>query len=227
MPQFNRSFAHSLTASFIRRATRAGDHRTVGATLVAAMACVMVLVARPLPAQHTPVQATSPFVAPKEGSQFSFLVGQWEVVAKPIAKTLGQKIHGVQKLQGVWKAWRALDGWGIEDELRLTDASGNPRLLAHTIRFFDSGARKWSLSAIDVYKGVVSTSVAELRGNEIVASGQGKEADGIAYLSRGTFTKMTPQSFTYRFDRSYDNGKTWTEGVTTIEAKRVAATAPR
>ena len=100
-------------------------------------------------------------------------------------------------------------------------------MLTHTVRFFDSNARKWNLSAIDVYKGVVSTSAAELRGNRMVASGQGKEPDGIAYLSRGTFTKIAPQSFTYRLDRSYDNGKTWTEGVTTIEAKRVAATAPR
>lgn len=192
-----------------------------------AVATGLVFIAPSLQAQHSPAAATSPTVAPKEGAQFDFLIGQWEVVAKPIAKTLGQKIHGVQKLPGVWKAWRALDGWGIEDELRLTDASGNPRLLAHTVRFFDSNAHKWTLNAIDVYKSVITTSSAELKGKDMVASGQGKEAEGGAYLSRGMFTKITAQTFTYRLDRSYDNGKTWTEGVTTIEAKRVAATAPR
>ncbi len=206
MPQFNRSISQ----------------RTNIALVIASLAC-----ASSLAAQHAGAAAASPTVAPKEGAQFDFLIGQWEVVAKPLAKTLGQRIHGVQKLPGVWKAWRALDGWGIEDELRLTDASGNPRLLTHTIRYFDGNARKWNLSAIDVYKGIVSAAAAELKGKQMIVNSQGKEADGGAYLSRGSFTNITAQTFTYRLDRSYDSGKTWTEGFTTIEAKRTAATAPR
>ena len=180
-----------------------------------------------LGAQRGGAVAASPTIAPKEGSQFDFLIGQWEVVTKPLAKTLGQRIHGVQKLPGVWKAWRALDGWGIEDELRLTDASGNPRLLTHTVRFFDSNARKWNLSTIDVYQGIVTASSAELKGKAMIVSSQGRQADGGAYLSRGSFTNITAQTFMYRLDRSYDNGKSWTEGFTTIEAKRTAAMAPR
>ena len=206
MPQFNRRISQRTKIAFV----------------IASLAC-----APSLAAQHAGAAASSPTVAPKEGAQFDFLIGQWEVVAKPVAKTLGQRIHGVQKLPGVWKAWRALDGWGIEDELRLTDASGNPRLLTHTIRYFDSSARKWNLSAIDVYKGIVSASAAELKGKQMLVTGQGKEADGGAYLSRGTFTNITAQTFAYRLDRSYDGGKTWTEGLTTIDAKRTAATAPR
>ena len=180
-----------------------------------------------LGAQRSGAVAPSPTVAPKEGSQFDFLIGQWEVVTTPLAKTLGQKIHGVQKLPGVWKAWRALDGWGIEDELRLTDASGNPRLLTHTVRFFDSKARKWNLSTIDIYQGIVTASSAELKGKAMIVSSQGKEGDGGAYLSRGSFTNITAQTFMYRLDRSYDNGKSWTEGFATIEARRTAAMAPR
>jgi len=206
----------------MRQSNRSIAQRTKIALVIASLAC-----APSLASQHAGAAAASPTVAPKEGAQFDFLIGQWEVVAKPLAKTLGQKIHGVQKLPGVWKASRALDGWGIEDELRLTDASGNPRLLMHTIRYYDSNARKWNLSAIDVYKGIVSTSAAELKGKQMIASGQGKEADGGAYLSRGWFTNITAQTFTYRLDRSYDNGKTWTEGLTTIDAKRTAATATR
>lgn len=214
-------FHNKRTSSFL--VTRSRDARAVAAVVIGLLAIAPSLQAQ----QHAPSGATSPTVAPKEGAQFDFLIGQWEVVAKPLAKTLGQKIHGVQKLPGVWKAWRALDGWGIEDELRLTDPSGNPRLLAHTVRFYDSNVHKWALNAIDVYKAVTSASTAELKGKDMVSNGQGKEAEGGAYLSRASFTKITAQTFTYRLDRSYDNGKTWTEGVTTIEAKRVAATAPR
>ena len=206
----------------MRQFNRRVSQRTKCVLVIATLVCALSL-----GAQRSGAVAASPTVAPKEGSQFDFLIGQWEVVAKPLAKTLGQRIHGVQKLPGVWKAWRALDGWGIEDELRLTDASGNPRLLAHTIRFFDSNARKWNLSTTDVYQGIVTASSAELKGKAMIVSSQGKDADGGAYLSRGSFTNITAQTFMYRLDRSYDNGKSWTEGFTTIEAKRTAAMAPR
>jgi hypothetical protein len=178
-------------------------------------------------AQHPGSGAPPPVSPPKEGSQFDFLVGQWEVVAQPKAATLAQRLHGAPKLPGVWKAWRALDGWGVADELRLTDPSGNPRLLSHHVRYFDSAARRWSISTIDVYKGISSTSSAEWRDGEMIMSGKGTDEQGKGYLSRATFSKITASAFTYRIDRSFDGGRSWTEGVTRIEAKRVSATAPR
>lgn len=203
------------------RSSHAWSKRLAAAVLLAASTT------SPLTAQHAGSTAPSVPTAPREGAQFDFLVGQWDVVARPKATTLAQKIHGVPKLVGVWKGWRALDGWGIEDELRLTDASGNPLLLSHVVRYFDNGAHKWSLSSIDVYKGVVSTAAAEWRAETMIVSGNGTEVDGRKYLSRGTFSKVTQQGFSYRLDRSFDGGATWTEGVTQIEAKRIAAIAPR
>jgi len=173
-------------------------------------------------ATSAPVQA-----APKDAAQFDFLVGQWEVTAEPKATTLAQRVHGVQKISGTWKAWRAFDGWGIEDEIRLTDKAGNPRLLTHATRYYEANSRHWAIASIDVYKGVSGQSTAEMRNGELVVSGRGTDDDGKAYVSKATFTKITPSSFSYRLDRSFDAGKTWTEGVTLVQAKRVAATAPR
>ncbi len=195
--------------------------------MVRLMVAVAVLLPATARAQHSAAGSPSAPVAPREGTQFDFLVGQWEVIGQSQATTLGQRLHGVPKLPGTWKAWRALDGWGIEDELRLTDPSGNPVLLSHAVRYFDTTARRWSLSAIDVYKGVRSASAAEWRNGEMVVSGSGTDVEGKAFLSRSTFSRITPTSFTYRVDRSYDGGKKWTEGVTRIDAKRVAAAAPR
>ncbi|MEQ1689747.1 MAG: hypothetical protein ABMA00_00570 [Gemmatimonas sp.] len=195
-------------------------------SMQALTALMIVLLPSAMRAQHSAASAPS-VVAPREGAQFDFLVGQWELVGQPQATTLAQRLHGATKLPGTWKAWRALDGWGIEDELRLTDASGNPLLLSHSVRYFDSAARRWTISAVDVYKGVVSSALAEWKGGEMIVSGSGKDAEGKAYISRGTFSKITPTGFTYRLDRSYDGGKKWTEGVTRIDAKRVAASAPR
>ena len=165
--------------------------------------------------------------APAEAKQFAFLIGQFDLAVKPKAKGLGQQIHGVPKLVGTWKGWRALDGFGLDDDLRVTDEAGNPVLLSHSVRYFDGEQHRWVTSSIDVYKGVFSTSTAEMKDNAIVVTAHGTDGDGKVYASRARFFDITPTGFKYRTDRSYDEGKTWDEGILSIEAKRVAATAPR
>jgi len=164
--------------------------------------------------------------APREVSQFNFLIGQWDLDVKPAAVGLAQKIHGVPKLVGSWKAWRALDGFGLEDEMRITDASGNPILLSHAVRYYDANAKAWKASTIDVYRGVFSTSTAQMRGGEIVSSSSGTDAEGKAYLARGRYEDIKPDSFRFIQERSTDNGKSWSTNLT-IEAKRVSAAASR
>ncbi|MEO7963329.1 MAG: hypothetical protein ABIT38_05400 [Gemmatimonadaceae bacterium] len=209
----------------MRQTNRIAHYTRVAAV---GLSCSTLLAWAPIAlAQHPGGGAAPTPVAPKEGTQFDFLVGQWELVVKPQATTLAQRIHGVGKLPGTWKAWRALDGWGIEDELRITDPSGNPRLLLHAVRFFDASNRHWSIAGVDVYRSLATTSTAEWKNGEMVSTGQGTETDERAYISRATFSSITPTSFAYRLDRSFDGGKSWTEGVTRIEAKRVSASAAR
>ena len=165
--------------------------------------------------------------APREATQFDFLVGQWEVVAKPHVPGLAARIHGSPKLPGVWKAWRGLDGWGIEDQLRLTDSSGNPRLLSQTLRVWDPIAQCWNLSVLDVYRSKFTTSTAVWRDGEMHVTGGGTDTEGRAFRSRTRFHDIDADSFRMQQDRSYDDGRTWTEEFLVIEAKRVAAVAPR
>jgi hypothetical protein len=165
--------------------------------------------------------------APREATQFDFLVGQWEVIAKPHVSGLAARIHGSPKLPGVWKAWRGLDGWGIEDQLRLTDSSGNPRLLSLTLRVWDASAQCWSQSALDVYWSKFTTSTAVWRDGEMHVTGGGTDTEGRAFRSRTRFHDIEADSFRMQQDRSYDDGRTWEEEFLVIEAKRVAAVAPR
>jgi hypothetical protein len=178
-------------------------------------------------AQHSggaPGPATK---APREATQYDFLVGQWELTVTPKVSGLAARIHGVPKLHGSLRAWRALDGWGIEDEMRVVDQSGNPQALTHFVRIYDPAAKRWSIVAVDVYRQRLTQSTAQWDGTAMTSLGDGRDGEGRSYQTRTRISGITPTSFRYQQDRSYDSGKSWDEALLTIDARRVAASAQR
>lgn len=164
-------------------------------------------------------------VAPAAAKQFDFLVGEWDVVVRPKASGLAQRIHGAPRILGSWKAWRALDGWGIEDDLKLLDGSGNPTNLSHAVRVYDATAGHWSQTTLDVYRGRFTAATGEWRDGEMVVTGRGTDQEGKPYAARTRYYDITAAGFKFRQDRSYDDGRTWDEVVLRIEAKRTAVPA--
>jgi hypothetical protein len=167
-----------------------------------------------------------PATAPREATQFDFLVGQWDLDVRPAVSGLAAAIHGAPKMLGSWKAWRALDGWGVEDELRITDAAGNPRSFTHAVRLYDAAARRWRISAVDVYRAVVASTTAEWKDGVMTVMTTGTDAEGKRFVSRTRYSDITPTSFKFRQERSYNEGAKW-DATLSIDAKRVAAVAPR
>ncbi len=193
---------------------------------VALVGCLVAVTAAD--AQHSGASSARPALTPApEARQFDFLLGQWELVVIPKVSSLAAKIHGAPKLLGTWKAWRAVDGFGIEDELRVIDRSGNPSSLLHTLRVYNATESKWALTGIEAYRGRTSGASAEWKSNEMVTTSQGTDEEGKAFVGRTRFFDITANAFKYQQDRSYDGGKTWDDALLRIEAKRVAAVAPR
>lgn len=183
-----------------------------------------IMVSPPAAAQHGAAPARTP---PAAARQFDFLIGQWELSIKPKATSLAARLHGAPRLVGVWKAWGALDGWGVEDELRIIDASGNPVSLVYALRAFDPSANAWNQNAYDVYRARFTPATARWADGEMVVTSRGKDPDGTSYLLRMRFHDIGATGFKVQQDRSRDDGKTWERGVLVIEATRLAATAPR
>lgn len=182
----------------------------------------------PLFAQHTGAGgAPSSTAAPKEAAQFDFLIGEWSLEVRPKVSGLAAKIHGVPKLTGSWKAWRAFDGWGIEDELRVVNAGGTTQTLTQAMRVFDPGANHWITTTVDPYRARITAGSAEWSNGTMTYTSQAKDQDGKPYISRGRYSSITATTFKFVQDRSYDDGKTWDEPTLTILAKRVAASAAR
>ncbi len=187
----------------------------------------LLAVPRAALAQHGGVGGPTLAVAPREATQYDFLIGQWELVVRPQVPGLAARIHGSPTLEGTWKAWRGFDGWGIEDELRVVDHDGNTRALTHAVRVYDPAARHWNISTLDVFRSRFTTATAEWQGNQVTVSSQGTDQEGKGYMQRTRLTDITPTTFKMQQERSYDEGRTWAEPTLRIEARRVAATAPR
>ena len=196
-------------------------------TLAFAVTLLLALPAAAVAQHADAAPALPPTTAPAEARQFDFLIGQWELEVKPKVSSLAAMIHGAPKLVGSWKAWRSFDGFGIEDELRVADASGNPMSLNEGLRVFDRNQNRWTVVGVDVYRARVSNSTAQWNGSEMRVGGSGVDGEGKAYVSRTRYFGIGPDAFRMQQDLSYDNGQSWDEATLAIEAKRVAAAAAR
>lgn len=174
-----------------------------------------------------PILATaqSPSPPPDEAKQFDFLLGQWQADVHVKVSGLAAMIHGTPQLAGAWKAWRALDGRAVEDELRIVDASGNPLSLTRVLRIYAPGEQHWNIVSVDGYRTRVSESTGQFQGGEMHIEARAGETQGESVLTRTRYFDITPDSFRMSQDRSSDGGKTWDEGTLTIDAKRTSASA--
>jgi hypothetical protein len=160
-----------------------------------------------------------------EAQQFDFLLGQWELDVHPKVGGLVAMIHGTPRLLGTWKAWRTPDGLGIDDELRIVDASGNPISSNRSHRTYVAAERHWAISGGDASRGRSSMATGLWRNGEMHMEGRSSEAQGASMLIRTRYYDIRKDGFRMQQDRSTDDGKSWDEGVLTIDARRVAATA--
>ena len=84
---------------------------------------------------------------------------------------------------------------GIEDELRLTDASGNPRTLSHAMRVVDPTTRTWKTTSLDAYRSSFASSVGEWKNGEMHTSSSGTDGEGKAFQSRSRYIEIKASSF--------------------------------
>jgi hypothetical protein len=158
-----------------------------------------------------------------ESRQFDFLLGQWEIDVQPKVSGIAAAIHGTPKLAGTWKAWRALDGLAVEDELRVVDASGNPISLSHALRTYSKSEGRWKVQGLDAYRSHFSESSGQLQAGEMRLNGRSLDAEGRPVLTRIRYYDIGANGFRMQQDRSSDEGRTWDENVLTVVARRVAA----
>jgi len=156
--------------------------------------------------------------APPELSQFAFLIGSWrcDVSVKATDGTW-------QKYQATWVGRYILDGYAIADEYRMINGAGE--LIVHGMNFRSYSVEKktWVMRWLDIRR----SSWVELGPQRL--GGVRVSPQTITFnlvdifapdaISRVTFSNIAADHFTWREDKSLDQGRTWTEFVV-IDAHR-------
>lgn len=156
--------------------------------------------------------------APPELAQFAFIIGEWHCDVR------------VKGEDGIWQTYRAtwvgryiLDGYVIADEYRMENPAGELVVHGMNFRSYSAEKRTWMMRWLDATRSFwVELGPEELGGVRV-------SADTITFnlidrfasdaIGRVTFSNISADRFTWREEKSTDQGRTWTEFVA-IEAQR-------
>jgi hypothetical protein len=156
--------------------------------------------------------------APPELSQFAFIIGTWlcDVKVKGEAGTW-------QPYQATWAGRYILDGYVIADEYRMTNQEGELIVQGMNFRSYSVEKKTWIMKWLNARDSFwLELGPEELGGVRVTPKTiTFNLVDTFASnaLSRVTFSNISASHFTWREDKSLDQGKTWTEFVV-IEAHR-------
>ena len=176
-------------------------------------------------AQHPAHTQDDTGAARPSARQFDFLLGEWRLKVTPKVGGMAALIHGTPELVGTWRAARTFGGQGIEDELRISDASGNPSTWARSLRVFSPSDNSWRSATVDAQRVRAWTGTASWRDGEMWQDIRSVDGEGTPDQVRTRFYEISRTGFRVRQDRSYDDGKSWDEGVLDMVATPASSTA--
>lgn len=166
--------------------------------------------------------------APRELSQFGFLIGTWQCES-----SVKGPDGAFRTYPATWIARYILDGYVIADELKQLGPAGEVAHLGQNYRSFNGDSKTWIIKWLDALDSTwLDMGPEDLGGVEARAGivtykhrrprGRTGRLFPLQSLFRLTFSNMSEDHFTYRAELSTDGGETWDE-VQVIEANRVKA----
>lgn len=153
--------------------------------------------------------------APKELSQFQFLVGKWKCHGYTKGEN-GKKIEW----DSYWEGYYSLNGFAFVDDFTTLDSNGDFSFIGTAYRIYDENEKKWKIQFLDALKQKWIQIEGKMIDGEMCLNSFGTDNKGKDFISKIFFTDITKNSFTWRYDISYDNGKTWIKKKLLIKAQR-------
>lgn len=147
--------------------------------------------------------------------QLDFFIGHWELETNDIQP------------DGTFKTGKAkskvkyiLDGYAMQDNYLMLDGNENIILRGTSIRSFNKNSGKYQIVWIMPGINGITDITAEFIDNKLVGRGKGYDNNG-EFLEKFEYYNISKDSYSFKMDRSYDNGKNWIINFGTFEAKRI------
>lgn len=150
-----------------------------------------------------------------EMKKMEFLLGEWQFNARfrrpdgSFGKTISRSIVKT-----------TLGGRAIEDRYCNVLQSGEVDNVGITVRSYNQRTQKWLMVFYDMDLGSRTEFIGEYKDGEFHFEGKGLH-NGINLLEKVTFYNITDDSYSWKMDRSYDDGKTWIEEFFAYDAVRL------
>jgi len=149
--------------------------------------------------------------APEELSQFDFLIGDWNIEID-----FRQPDGAIQTYPAIWHNHWMVNGILLAQEWRGPFATGVE------FKRYNKQKGMWEGRQTYNFKPGWSTSIAVKEEDKmIVTHGESTDQAGRVFILRETYHDMTENSFKMFAQRSYDNGKTWSEWAFKMVCNRV------
>lgn len=143
---------------------------------------------------------------PEESSQFDFLLGEWETVARRFRPDGGR----IGEYTGSWTAKRLNGGRIMFDDYRATMPNGPEFAYMATLRTYSPRTKHWEMTFLIAHQPQLVTKFrGQRKDGEMQLTGEGVTLDGQPVLARVRFFDITPESFEWMNESSLDGGKTW------------------
>lgn len=154
--------------------------------------------------------------AQNEGlERLKFFLGEWEL------ETRGSRSDGSIRIgKARTKAYYILDKTAIQDDFYALDNNNQVIFRGTSIRSFNRQSGKYQM--VWVMPGVSGiTDISGVMSNgKLVTTGKGYDGRG-EFLERFEYYNITPDSYSFKMDRSYDGGQTWMINFSSFDAKKV------
>ncbi len=147
--------------------------------------------------------------APSALSHFAFLIGRWTCEAR-----LKTTDRSWQVFRATWLGRFILDGYAIEDEYRMTDATGELIVLGMNVRTYDPTKRAWNIRWLNALAGSWTDLASEELGGVSIDDHSirysFREPVAAQAYTRATYLDISAGHFTW-LGESSDDGQTWTD----------------
>ncbi len=135
--------------------------------------------------------------------RLNFFVGDWSIETLDIMPD-GQ----FQKNRGRSCATFFMDGHAMKDEYQILNETGKTIFQGLTIRSYNPVTKKYQIIWIMPGKTGITDITAEFINDIFMGKGTGYDEYG-PFLERFEYYDIQENSYKFKMDRSYDNGKTW------------------